>query len=386
MSEDIDFSDYYPIKNDWHKNKHTLRYKHSSYYGKSCKNPTLECDRAIQKDKIPITLMDDYFTNSFGQLNKEILWSNVENLLEDLCTKTSKEWKPYEGIVCKIFHIPVKNYILQDTIRKEMTWLKWNNQHYDPSYLYTFDGSNDDSKGTLKTYCPSKWIEPEIDFLESTGKKAFNQKNNIKKLVRTKECYHEIDLGDVSHIQAIVTFGKYPSTRPFPKRKYSYSSYYCDTSKPHVNVVERVSHDSYVTKYSVAYKDSQTQKWTQYNELAGNINSYTPKVNPVSIFSRYIRIKPIEYVKTKSMIIYVYVSKNKTEQHDSDDDEELVRYTLVPPTDKKVVNDGYGQRCSSPDWYFAQHIKNVRKAKVKNMMEEQLDGLKDGVTNYLNGI
>jgi len=397
MSEDIDYSDYYPIKNDWHKNKHTLRYKHTSYGLKSCKNPILECNRVIKKDKKPITELDEFFFNtntSLGPLNKEILWSNVENLLEDLSNSTSKKWTPYEGVVYKTFHIPVKNYILQDTIRKEMSWLKWNNQHYDPSYLYTFDGSDDDSKGILKKYCLSKWIEPEIDNLESTGKKVFNQKNNKKKLVKTKECYCEIDLGDVSHIQSIVTFGKYPSTRYFPKRKKSsYTRYYCDTSKPHVNVVERVSDDSYVTKYSVSYKDSQTQKWIQYNEfMDGNINSYTSKINAVSILSRYIRIKPIEYVNTKSMIIYVYVSKNKnkTERHDTDNDdeeEELVSYTLLPPTDihKKIVNDGNSKRSSSPDWYFAQHQKNARKDKVKNIMKEQLDGLKDGITNYFNG-
>jgi hypothetical protein len=58
-----------------------------------------------------------------------------------------------------------------------------------------------------------------------------------------------------------------------------------------VDVVEVVNDDSYVTNYSVAYKDSQTQKWVHYNEFEGNINSYTAKINPVDIYSRYIRIK-----------------------------------------------------------------------------------------------
>jgi hypothetical protein len=66
--------------------------------------------------------------------------------------------------------------------------------------------------------------------------------------------------------------------------------------------------DSYVTKYSVAYKDYHTQKWVHYNEFEGNINSYAPKINPVDIYSRFIRIKPLEFVRTKSMIISIYVS------------------------------------------------------------------------------
>ena len=144
-------------------------------------------------------------------------------------------------------------------------------------------------------------------------------------MIQTNECYYEIDLGDPKHIQTIVTFGKYPSNRPFPRRKDNYNSYYYDTNKPYVNVVDIVNDDSYVTNYSVAYKDSQTQKWVHYNEFEGNVNSYTAKINPVDIYSRYIRIKPLEFVKTKSMIIYVYVSKNTNKnEHESEDEDEEV--------------------------------------------------------------
>ena len=48
------------------------------------------------------------------------------------------------------------------------------------------------------------------------------------------------------------------------------------------NVVDIVNDDSYVTNYSVSYKDSKTQKWVYYNEFEGNINSYTSKINPVN--------------------------------------------------------------------------------------------------------
>ena len=98
-------------------------------------------------------------------------------------------------------------------------------------------------------------------------------------------------------------------------------------------------------------------------------------INTVDIYSRYIRIKPLEYVKTKSMIIYVYVSKDQN-KNDSDE-EEIVKYTLIQPINKSLRHDGYGERCPSPDWVYQQHYKTVRKAKIKNMLEEQLESVDD---------
>jgi hypothetical protein len=321
-----------------------------------------------------------YSNYQFRPLNTDYLWSNVENALEESSIQTIKQWCPEYGVVSRTFNVPIKNYILKDnTLQKELTWLKWNEQYYDPNYLYTFIGDDDDISGILKKLCPLKWTEPEIDNTESTGRKIFTQKKKKNKLVQTSECYYEIDLGHVKNIKSILTFGKYPSYRAFPRRKYNSYGYYCDTNKPYVNVVDIINDDSYVTNYSVAYKDSQTQKWVHYNEFEGNINSYTAKINSVDIYSRYIRIKPLKFVKTKSMIIYVYVSKNtnknedKSEDEDEDEDEEVVSYTLVPSNNKQIRYDGYGERCISPDYLYAQYNKTERKKNIKYMMEEQLN-------------
>ena len=387
MSEDFD---YMPFKYDWHKNKNTLRYKHFDYV--SCKNHILECHRNLNKEKIPVTIIDEYFDNKFidctngysnyqfRPLNTEYLWTNVENALEETSIQTIKKWNPEYGVVCRTFNVPVENYVLKDnTLQKELCWLKWNNEYYDPKYLYTFVGNEDDTCGVLKKLCPLKWRELEIDNMESTGRKIFTQKKKKNKLVQTSECYYEIDLGDVMYIKSILTFGKYPSNRPFPRRKYNYNSYYCDTNKPYVNVVDIVNDDSYVTNYSVSYKDSKTQKWVYYNEFEGNINSYTSKINPVNIYSRYIRIKPLKFVNTKSMIIYVYVSKNtnKNDNKSEDEDEEVVSYTLVPPNNKQIRYDGYGERCYSPDCFYGQYNKNKRKKYINCIMKEQLENVDD---------
>ena len=83
---------------------------------------------------------------------------------------------------------------------------------------------------------------------------VINWKKN--KLIQTSECYYEIDLGDIKHIKSILTFGKYPNNRHFPRRKIrnNYNIYYCDTNKPYVNVVDIINDDSYVTNYSISYK------------------------------------------------------------------------------------------------------------------------------------
>jgi hypothetical protein len=383
MTDDFD---YIPFKYDWHKNKNTLRYKKFHYI--SCKNDVLECRRNLNKEEIPVTIIDEYFDNKFidcttvysnyqfRPLNTDYLWSNVENVLEESSIQTIKKWDPENGVVCKTFNVPVENYVLKDnTSQKELTWLKWNKQYYDPNYLYTFIGDDEDMSGILKKLCPLKWKEPEIENMESTGRKIFTEKKKKNKLVQTSECYYEIDLGYVMHIQAIVTFGKYPSYRAFPRRKYNSYGYYCDTNKPYVNVLDTINNDSYVTNYSVAYKDSLTQKWVHYNEFEGNINSYTSKINPVDIYSRYIRIKPLKFVKTKSMIIYVYVSKNtnKNEEKTEDEDEEVVSYTLVPSNNKQTRYDGHGETRCSPDYFYAQYYKTERKKNIKYMMEEQLE-------------
>ena len=373
-------NDYNPVKYNWHRNKHTLRY--SAPYN-STKNHKLECDRIIKKDEIPITVIDEYFDERFinsannhgRELNKEYLWENIENELEKSAINTIKKWDPANGVVCKIYNVPVKNYVLKDAvIQMEMSWLRWNNNYYDPNYLYTFEGSNDDTTGVLKKYCPLKWTEPTIDNMESIVKKVFIERNNRKKLKQTNETYYTIELEDNMHIQSIVSFGKYPSKRAFPKRKgLRDNNYYCDTSKPYVNVVENINDDSYVTNFSVAYKDCQTHKWVNYKELEGNTNSYEAKINPVNIYTKSIRIKPLEYVNTKSMIIYVYVSKNTPKNVcESKEEEEVVSYTLVPPSSNQKRCDGRGHRRMSIDWNFGQHFKNVRKNKVKNMFDEQL--------------
>ena len=120
MSEDFDD----PYKYDWYKNKHTLRYKNDHYL--FCKNYKLECNRVVKKDEIPVTTIDEYFdknfinsNNSYGYsiyqlrpLNKDYLWSNVENELKDTSIQIIKKWNPSDGVVCQTFNVPVKSYIL----------------------------------------------------------------------------------------------------------------------------------------------------------------------------------------------------------------------------------------------------------------------------------
>ena len=62
MAEDFDDILF---KYDWHKNKHTLRYKNINWI--FCNNYKLECDRFHKKDVIPVTSIDEYFDEKFIQ-------------------------------------------------------------------------------------------------------------------------------------------------------------------------------------------------------------------------------------------------------------------------------------------------------------------------------
>jgi len=85
------------------------------------------------------------------------------------------------------------------------------------------------------------------------------------------------------------------------------------------------------------------------------------------------------------MIIYVYVSKNIPKNICESEEEEVVSYTLVPPSNNQKRCDGRGKRRMSIDWHFGQYFKNVRKNTVKNMIDEQLTNtIKNPLENKLD--
>ena len=220
------------IKYDWHKNKHTLRFK-KNY---NITNFILDCDRKIIKDQIPLSVIDEYFDDGFfncknknfqiRSLNKKHHWLLVEESLNKEAKKIIKKWDPFNGVLCKIYYIPIQKYILINNSLDQLTWLKWNNNYYDPSYIYVYNGNEDDTEGTLKKYCLLKWDEPKQDNLEVIFNKVFIEKKNKKKLKKSNDIYYEIDLGKNVNILSIATFGKYPNKRIFPKIKSKYNNNY----------------------------------------------------------------------------------------------------------------------------------------------------------------
>ena len=378
------------VKYNWHRDNHTLRYKNPN----KTTNYVLDCDRKLKKDEIPITNIDNLFDNSFinchtnsgyyqynnfqsRPLNKKYQWK-LYKLLHKESNKITEKWDPDNGVICKIFNIPIQKYILINNNLNDISWLKWNNKFYDPNYIYIFNGNDDDTEGTLKKYCNLQWNEPQIDNLKMFCKKVFIEKKKKKKLINSNEnCYYEIDFGKFVNILNIATFGKYPNKRIFPKRKSNYNYYYYDTNKPYIYILDNIYNDSYVKKYSVYYKDSLTHKWIYYKDFDANTNSYTVKINSVDIYTRFIRIKPIDYVISKSMIIYFYDSNiklNKNSDSDSDD-EEILKYTLTPPNNNNYRHDGYGYYRYSPDWYYGQYYKTERKNKIKELLDEELNDI-----------
>lgn len=363
------------IKEDWYnKNKHTLRYNYKKYnYNK---NLLLESNRKIN-DYIPITKIDNYFDDNFICLNKQSRplndknkWNNVIDELNELSIKTTKKYNKYDNLLTTTYEIPIIGHVLSNNNIKEQNtnWLKWNNQFYDPQYIYKYEGDDNHINGSLKIYCQNDWIPSSIHNMEIIASQKCKE-NMIK-----SQRYYQIDLKSYQYIKYIVTFGKYPYTIIFPRRKINNNHFYCDINKPHIKILN-YDIDSYVKKYSISYKDKNTNKWIHYKEFDGNNKSYEEKINEIDIYTRYIRIVPIEYIEAKDMIIHIY-SNNiiKNEKKEEDDDIEIVSYTLIPSNNDKV-NDGYGYRCYSPDYHYQQYNKTERKKQIKNMLNDMLNDI-----------
>jgi hypothetical protein len=382
-----DDNEYDFKKQNWHRNKHTLRYKSFSRYFKKSTNYELESRRYITKDnEIPLSNVDELFDNGlvnyqdFKTINKKHQWENIEDILEKSSIQIIKKWNPFEGVVTKTYKVPTEEYILKEEINKYNTkenWLKWNNEYYDPNYLYIYEGGDEnDFSGKLKKYCKNVWDIPEINNSKVVCHRILNKKKaKNKKLAKLEDFYYEIDLGVPQYINHIVTFGKYPVKRIFPKHKNKISY----SNKNYIYVIDDITNDSYVKKFTILYKDIITQKWIKYKDLDGNINSFTPKINEINIYTRYIRIKPIDFNNSKSMIVNIYIPEietNITGKEEKEEDEyEIIEYTLTPSNMIEKRNDGYGERCYSPDWKYQQYFKEERKKKIKEMLDEQFESL-----------
>ncbi len=380
-------------KKDTHVDGHTHRYKRREFFDSN--NYVLTADRKYSSEVIPLSEIDDFFPNNINlttyscgeekPLNSQEQWEQVEKTLEEKSIKTTKKWEPFDGVVTKTYSIPVNRYLLKKTTAPvEFTWLKWNNQYYDPTYIYSYVGE-DDTRGTLKNYCSSEWVDPEIPNHKILYKKIFNEVKSNKKLLQTKSCYWEIDLGSVQDISHIVTFGKYPQTRLFPMFK-NYTNYVNyvrnNNTKTFIKVLLNNRDESYVKKFTVSFKSPHTQKWIGYKEFDANLNPYTPKTNELNIKSRYVRIKPIDSVGSRSIIINLYgpdmakVTKRKNIKNENEDeDEEIIKYTLTPPNLSKKRNDGCGERCISPEWRYGQYHKNERRKQMNKLIKQQQDSL-----------
>ncbi len=370
--------DEQPFKSNTHRDGHTRRYKQKERpWSISVSNdPLLLVNRPYNRNHVSTSEIDDFFPvnnvnlNNALSLNTSERWNNVEKTLEEKAVNVTKEWDPYHGVIKKTFNVPVTKYLIKENLEEyELNWLKWNNKYYDPKYIYTYSGDDDDLKGTLSRYCLREWEEPVISNNESIYKKTFIEVTSHKKTLQTKACYWELDLGTLQNISHIVTFGRYSKTRPFPKNR---------THKGNTYVSVLLSHreESYVKKYSVSYKDEATQKWITYKTFDGNINPFTPKINSVNILTRCIRIKPLDYVQSKSMIISLYseITHAKKIVEDEEDDE-IIQYTLVPPNNSEARNDGYGERPVSPEWKLGQYYKTERRKRMKEHITDQMNGL-----------
>lgn len=350
--------------------------------------------------EIAVTEIDDYFDYGFSKgyerrFNTPERWEKLEEMLQEIAVKISKEFNRYEGH-CKIhYDIPVIGHMLypntyMNTKRQkiEENWIFWNGKYYDPDYIYQYfpyNQSNDGSHssrcvysgdernqmGYLKPVCPL--IKGGKDPLTKLGK-IDTKHNRIAAVSLTKQNkdYIQLDLGRVCEITHIGTLGAYPTRlRYFPyisDENYWLLRYHGRRRRRRarrsrfVYVIEDETELSWVLRYKIEFRDLHTGKWIQYEaSFNGNQDVGTESIHKVSIMTRYLRVTPLDYHNQRRMRLNIYGEGLKRELKEGDIELETIRYTISPPTNKKLF-DGYG--CGDYCYYSPPESKKITMFKL----------------------
>ena len=183
------------------KNGHTVR-KNPFHNGSKSEQPRLYRTRGPLRGnpdenstEIPITQVDEYFDSCFWQsgldqgyfhygnenyrtLNTPQRWEEVENLLQSIAIKITKEFYRYEGCIVTHYDVPIIGHHvigsgncragnieataynglpIKEQIRRNQpkSWLEWNGKFYDPSYIYQYVTTGGSGK------VGSRWIDED---------------------------------------------------------------------------------------------------------------------------------------------------------------------------------------------------------------------------------
>jgi hypothetical protein len=182
------------------------------------------------------------------------------------------------------------------------------------------------------------------------------------------------DFGSYKEITHIETFGRYPSWISFSKyfKKqdtpvFNKSVFKLSKSKV-ANIGICTSDDPfyYVKKYEVQYRDV-FGKWRSVGTFTGNYDIISGRLQQVNVYTRFLRIIPIDYCgKIPSMEIIIF-GKQKETLDVSKNDTSFIKYNVFIPT--KYAPDGFGMR----QWEKKSSRVHYKKLTTKQYLDEFSD-------------
>ena len=316
------------------------------------------------------------------------MWENAEDELERLAISKKSSYNARDGVVINTYKVPVighnvvdnntDNAIIRDKNDppqkrdKRCNWLKWNNVYYDPSFIYKYDGNEGQTCGILTKISKINLDDVNIQDTSVLCSGEYNE--------RFKNPYIELDLGHARNISHIVMKGPFVPTTHFPKhlkkikrrRAINYRSNVWDKPRNgYVRIISNNDNISWVSSYSVKYRDTLTGRWKPYEGVfSGNCNAFDSAITEVDIYSRHIRITPIDYTGKKVMQVKIYGPSNG-----NNEDKEIIQtvtYNVTPQNCASTRCDGFnsGRHGSFYDRYRS---KNAKKTYLKRFLKDELD-------------
>jgi hypothetical protein len=358
--------------------------------------------------EIAVTEIDSYFDYGFWKasfrnykpdrpFNSPELWENVESELELSALNISREYSRYQNTTTVHYDVPVSGYVLCKNAlskkrRTQQHWLCWNGKYYDPEYIYqhilyekhgSYSSLEERQLGYLKKICPR--VNSKKDPQTALGQIS-DKLNRIASAVMTKKHkeYLEIDLGKVCELTHIGSLGAYPKRLEiFPR--YEEDDYsYVNNVRVHLRekripskyvYIVTDAELSWVTKYSVHYRELHSGKWKLYEHpFEGNIDISSEVIHKISVMCRHLRIVPIECHNKMEMRVLLYGVQDSGKNLE-EVDIPTIRYSLVPSCNKLTLDgNGYGRRC-----WCCYCIGSCNKVKYHRSVIE--DGLQEYYDN-----
>lgn len=329
-------------------------------------------------------------------LKNHIVIEQLMELLNMHATKKIRRFNKRSGGFEYSYEVPVSGLqvMMQDqsapnvnSSRKQSCddkshWLKWNDQYYDPAYVYILHDNY------LQKYSEIHPEKPVVDKDSHSLSITFGRNQHPSHTLDASTTI-EFQLKKPTMVTHIATMGGEFNTKLFPERlqrirkhnRYNYR-FWRNARKGFVHIVTDPSTFSWVTLYEVSYQDMQTGKWIGVGKYSGNIDAGNYVIQNIGeIFAKKFRIKSLDHHYEPKLRLMVYGKDTEMKrENDNTDMNNIVTYTIIERAvhPKWIDSFAWTGRSSCPccrdygynteNWY-----RSDRKKHFKQIINEEID-------------